>query len=303
MAIVDDSTFTHGLWSVATPDPLSFLLNPVLWALLGFPLGIYAFIRGFFLLRRKRFIQDIPRSTIRGAPLGRVEVAGKVEGPYTILAPMSEEDCFYYRALVWSKGERSSWRKAAEESLAAPFFLDDGTGKMMVDPRGAESDLPAVFSEEYETDVPDHLRHFLSRHAVPSGSPLKLEEYCVRPGDTLFAMGTLRENSRSSAGSGQGDAGFLSPEAADLERRGEMEADWPGAAPDPQTRTSRPSAEFDLQPPVVLAGTGNRPLFLSSSSRSEIVQTLGVRSGLYIWGGPILTLICFWYLLSRLGYR
>lgn len=306
MAIVGDSALIHGLLSGSSPDPLSFLLNPVVWALVGFPIGIYAFIRGFFLLRRKRFIQNIPRSTIRGAPLGLVEVAGKVEGPYTIIAPMSEEECFYYRAVVWRKGERGPWRKAAEESLAAPFFLDDGTGKMMVDPRGAETDLPPVFSEEYETDVPDHLRHFLSRHAVASGFPLKLEEYCVRPGDTLFAMGTLRENSGSKApGSGQGETEFLSPEAADLERRGEMEVDWPGAAigaPANVARTSKPSTEYDLHPPVVLAGTRNRALFLSSSSRSEIVETLALRSALYIWGGPTLTLICFWYLLSRLGY-
>jgi hypothetical protein len=303
MAIVGDMALTYGLWSVSSPDPLSFLLNPVIWALVGFPVGIYAFIRGFFLLRRKRFIQNVPRSTIRGAPLGLIQVAGKVEGPYTIIGPLSEEDCLYYRAVVWSKGERSPWRKAAEESLAAPFFLNDGTGKMMVDPRGAETELPPVFSEEYQTDIPDHLRHFLSRHAVPSGLALKLEEYCVRPGDTLFAMGTLRENSRSGAGSSPGE--FLSPEAADLERRGEMEADWPGAAVAPQTnvaRISKPSIEFDLHPPVVLAGSGNRPLFISSCSRSEIVETLGLRSALYIWGGPILSLICFWYLLSRLGY-
>lgn len=299
MAIVGNTALTHGLWWVSSPDPLSFLLNPVIWALVGFPVGVYAFIRGFFLLRRKRFVQNTPRTTIRGAPLGLVEVAGKVEGPYTIIGPMSEEDCFYYRAVVWSKGERSPWRKAAEESLAAPFFLDDGTGQMMVDPRGAETDLPPVFSEEYQSDVPDHLRHFLSRHAVPSGIPLKLEEYCVRPGDALFAMGTLRENLGNEA------AEFLSAEAADLERRGEMETDLPGAVISRQTdiaRSSKPSAEFDLHPSVVLAGSRNRPLFISGYRRSEIVETLALRSALYIWGGPILTLICFWYLLSRLGY-
>lgn len=305
MAIVGNTALADGLWSVSSPDALSFLLNPVLWALIGFPVGIFAFMRGFFLLRRKRFIQNIPRTTIRGAPLGLVEITGTVEGPYTIIGPMSEEDCFYYRAVVWSKGERSPWRKTAEESLAAPFFLDDGTGKMMVDPHGAETDLPPVFSEEYQTDVPDHLRHFLSRHAVPSGFSLKLEEYCVRPGDTLFAMGTLRENSSSSAGTGQGATEFLSPEAADLERRGEMEADWPGPRVGPQinvARMSKPSAEFELHPPVALAGVGNRPLFISSCSRGEIVEALALRSAFYIWGGPTLTLICFWYLLSRLGY-
>jgi len=306
MKLISGIALVAGISVNSSADPLSFLVNPIIWAVVGFVAGIYAFIRGFVLLRRKRFIQNIPRSTIRGAPLGLVEVSGKVEGPYTIIAPMSEEDCFYYRAVVWSKGERSPWRKAAEESLAAPFFLDDGTGKMMVDPRGAETDLPPVFAEEYESDVPDHLQHFLSRHAVPSGFPLKLEEYCVRSGDALFVMGTLREN-HAAEGRASVEGELLSPEAADLQRRGEIEAILPPAAVPVQTnasRASKPSAEFDLHPPVVLAATGsNRPLFVSIRSRSEIVQTLALRSALYIWGGPVLTLVCFWYLLNRLGYQ
>ena len=86
-------------------DPLSVLGNPLIWSIIGFGAGIYFFIRGFVLLRRKRFIQNVPQSTIRGASLGLVEVSGKVEGPYTIIAPLSEEDCFYYRTIAGSGGD------------------------------------------------------------------------------------------------------------------------------------------------------------------------------------------------------
>jgi hypothetical protein len=162
----------------ALSDLLSLLGNPIIWSVIGFGAGIYFFFRGFALLRRKRSIANVPRSTIRGASLGLVEVSGKVEGPYTIIAPLSEEDCFYYRTTAWKGGE-GTWLKAAEESLSAPFFLDDGTGKLMVDARGAEADLPAAFSEEYQGAVPDYAQHFLNRHGV-SGSAVKLEEYVVR---------------------------------------------------------------------------------------------------------------------------
>ena len=292
--------------SVGSADPLSFLLNPFIWAAVGFVAGIYSFIYGFILLRRKRIIQNVPRCTIRSAPMGLVEVSGKVEGPYTIIAPLSEEECFFYRSVVWCRGERSSWRKAAEENLAAPFFLDDGTGKVMVDPRHAETDLPPIFSEEYETDVPDHLRHFLSRHAISPGSRVKLEEYCVRPNDSLFVMGVLGENrSFPATTNSQFEDGFLSEEAADLQRRGEIDADVPAGAVAIEAnpvQVSKPSSEVDLHPPVALAASKNHPLFLSSRSRSDILQTLALQSALCIWGGPVLTLACFWYLLSRLGY-
>ena len=107
------------------PVLLRLVADPIIWSMIGFGAGIYFFFRGFAPLRRKRFMQNIPRSTIRGAALGLVEVSGKVEGPYTILAPLSEMDCFYYRAVARQGGERT----AIEETLSAPFFLDDGTGK------------------------------------------------------------------------------------------------------------------------------------------------------------------------------
>jgi len=290
------------------PVLLRLVADPIIWSMIGFGAGIYFFFRGFAPLQRKRFIENIPRSTIRGAALGLVEVSGRVDGPYTIIAPLCELDCFYYRTVVWQGAERSSWRKAAEESLAAPFFLDDGTGKVLVDPLGAQTDLPPVFSEEYAGAVPDRLWPFLSRHGISSGFPIKLEEHCIRQGDLLFAMGMLRENA-GPTGTAAADVTheeFLSAEAADLQRRGELESIMPTAlvraAANPQ-RTAPPSAQFDLHPPVVLAGHGTKhPLFFSIHSQREIVRALGWQSALYIWGGPILTLACFWYLLNRLGY-
>ena len=45
-----------------------------------------------------------------------------------------------------------------------------GTGKLLIDPRGAETDLQPSFSEDVEWDsAPDYIRHFLSRHGVTSG--------------------------------------------------------------------------------------------------------------------------------------
>jgi hypothetical protein len=281
-------------------DPLSVLGNPLIWSIIGFGAGIYFFFRGFVLLRRKRFIQDVPRSTIRGASLGVVEVSGKVDGPYTIIAPLSEQDCFYYRTIAWTGGERA-WHKAAEESLSGPFFLDDGTGKLMVDARGAQEELPAAFSEEYSSGVPDYARRFLNRHGVSSGLAVKLEEYVVRQGDTLFAMGTLREN---TPGESADAANFLSPEAAELEREQELGGVVLAAGPASAKRSAAVrAAQFDLHPAVVLGSAPNRPLFISVRSQREIVQWLAWKSALYIWGGPILTLFCFWYLLTRLGYQ
>ena len=303
MEPVGGVTFASWASGISLPVLLRLLTDPLIWSFVGFGAGIYFFFRGFSPLQRKRFIQNIPRSTIRSAALGLVEVSGKVEGPYTIIAPLSEMDCFHYRAVARQEGERST----IEETLSAPIFLDDGTGQVMVDACGAKMDLPPVFSENYSEGVPDYLRHFLSRHGISSGLPVTLEEYCIRPGDNLFVLGTLRENvaeSNPSAGGSEGE--FLSAEAADLQRRSEIEAEVPTAAGtslDRPARATRPSPEFDLHPPVLLAGQGKKnPLFISVRSQRDVVQALAWQAAICIWGGPLLTLACFWYLLLRLGY-
>jgi hypothetical protein len=73
------------------------LSQPLFWAGLGLIFGPFFFWRGFRLLQRKQFIMDIPVSTIRAAALGRVQVSGRAVGPYTLVAPLSHTDCFYYR--------------------------------------------------------------------------------------------------------------------------------------------------------------------------------------------------------------
>ncbi len=166
--------------SGSSPDPLFVLRSPILWGIAGVGIGIWLFFRGFPFLMRKRLIQNTPTSTIRGAALGAVEVSGTVVGPYILISPLSESDCFYYHAVARSTGEDE--KKAEEEVLYAPFFLDDGTGRLMVDPRGTEMELRPSVDEEYSPSTGDAFtRHFLVRRGLSSAVPAKLQEYCIRP--------------------------------------------------------------------------------------------------------------------------
>jgi hypothetical protein len=298
-----------------TVDLPSALTDIVPWALIGLGVGVYLFYRGFGLLRRQRLILNTPRSTVRGAALGLVEVSGKAVGPYTLMSPLSALNCYYYRAVAW-RNDGHRWKRAAQETLHAPFFVDDGTGRLMVDPRGAEMDLPAIFAHEYADTVldseiiPDYIGHFLRRHGIPAECPLKLEEYCILPGDTLFVLGTLGENPQLVANGGvsarasqRSGAGFVSEAAADLQRRGEME--FLAAGTEVVSCSSAPAdppEQFDLRPPVMLMkGPSPNPFFISWCSEREIVLTLSWRAFLYIWVGPILMLLCLWLLVRPIG--
>jgi E3 Ubiquitin ligase len=295
--------------SSASPEALFVLRSPLLWGVAGIAIGVFLFFRGFPFLKRKQLIQDIPTSTVRGASLGAVELSGRVVGPYTLIAPLSETDCFYYRAVA--RGSAKEDKNPREEILYAPFFLDDGTGRVMVDPRGAETELRATVDDEYSPSSGDAFtRHFLVRHGISSSFPAHLEEYCIRAGDQLYVLATLRENPglQSAAeclagGVAQREQGFLSADAADLQRRAAIESMLPPGSAPPRIPQNQPleTEGFDLNPPVVLMrGTSGQPFFISCRSQRDVVQELAWRSTLYIWGGPMLALAGLWLIVDHL---
>ena len=204
---LSSKTFVCFLWPVGRLNCAALLLIPItelwLWATLGAVGGLLLFYRGFRLLQRKRLILNTPTSKIRSASLGLVEVSGLAIGPYTIRAPLTGKPCYYYRTIAWElqkSGKDQEWKKVADESLHLPFYLDDGTGLLMVNPQGAETDLHRDFREEYSNslfsteELPQPVRGFLLRHGVSEQYKIRLEEYCIKPKNALFALGTLAEN-------------------------------------------------------------------------------------------------------------
>ncbi len=187
------------LASSNTPSPGGFLV----WGAIGFAAGIYLFFRGFYLLQRRRLILDTPFSKIRSAAMGMVEVSGLAVGPYTMVAPVTGRPCYYYRTVAWEwkrQGKNNQWVKVAGECMYVPFFLDDNTGRVLVDPRGAELDLHHDFQEQFNTsffsrnETPAGVDSFLARHGVATSNKIKIEECCIKPKNALFILGTLGDN-------------------------------------------------------------------------------------------------------------
>jgi hypothetical protein len=185
---------------VRSSPPASLLF----WCLVGLAAGIGMFIYGFRLLLRRRLILDTPFSKIRSASMGMVELSGLAVGPYTMVAPITTRPCYYYRTYVWEwkqSGKNKEWVKVAAECMHVPFFLDDNTGRVLIDPRGADLDLHRDFQQEFNSsffssrdDAPANVCSFLARHGIATSNKIKVEEYCIKPKNALFVLGTLAEN-------------------------------------------------------------------------------------------------------------
>ena len=272
-----------------------------LGAVLGIIFGFYLFLRGFKLLNRKRLIQNIPTSNVRSASLGEVEIAGKAVGPYTIISPLSQSECFYYKATIGDAGDHV-------ETLCVPFFVEDGTGHLMVDLRGADCQLTPSFEEQkYVYDLGECAQHFAARHGFTGGALVRVAEYCLQENDPLFILGTLAENPRSSGAAASsipetcGGTDFLSADAAAAQRAVMLDMMLPSFPTKVRALATLENPTFDLHPPVILKkGEGKTPFVISTDSIKQLVQELASKSFLYIWGGPILVLVCVAVLLGFL---
>jgi hypothetical protein len=107
----------------------------------------------------------------------------------------------------------------AEETRGKPFLLSDKAegdsaekparipagrvlaGRILVDPRGANVDLPRDTYEEYGktllatlTDIPPGLDAFLKRNKVDASAAVRVEEYLLLPGAEVFVRGVAVVN-------------------------------------------------------------------------------------------------------------
>jgi E3 ubiquitin ligase len=175
----------------------------VVYSAIGACVGLYLFFRGFKMLQFKRLIQNTPASKVRSASMGLVELNGMPVGPNTIPAGITGDPCFYYRATAWERvqsGRNTEWKRVADESLFVPFFLQDDTGRMLVNAQGADMDVHCNFKDEFGSSffgssvVPTgSVEDFLLRYGL-SGKHVRLQECCIQPEYPLFVLGTLCEN-------------------------------------------------------------------------------------------------------------
>ena len=177
------------------------------WAGVGAIAGTFLFLRGFSMLRCKRLIMNTPSSKIRSASMGLVEISGTAKGPQTVPAGITGEACYYYRAMAWQlkySGRNREWKKVADESLYVPFFIEDATGDALVDPQGAELDIHCNLKDELGSSffgsgmMPENTSRFLLRYGLSMSEKIRLEEYCIKPGDPLFVLGTLGQNTATA---------------------------------------------------------------------------------------------------------
>jgi len=90
-------------------------------------------------LHRLRTVSGTPTSRIGSAAQGYTELIGRGgEEEAPIYAKYSHLPCLWYRYKVEYRDSKNNWHTEGTGESQAPFVIDDGTGKCIVDPQGAE---------------------------------------------------------------------------------------------------------------------------------------------------------------------
>lgn len=170
--------------------PLVFEHISVLASLVVFFLGAVLLARGSKSFRRYRAVRETPTTdTADASPGEKVEIYGKatVSEQGTHEAPFSEDDCLVCEYEVIEKPRRD---KVVESGTAGVlFYVEDDTGKVLVDPDGVEMYTPLDTRVEVESKRPPDE---ITRGYVDIGvNEVKTEyrERYIKPGENVYVYG------------------------------------------------------------------------------------------------------------------
>lgn len=262
------------------------------------PLAVYLLRRGLDAFWRLRTVSDIPTARIRSAPQGYVELQGwALPRRNPVLGPLTGSPCVWYRFEVEERrrsGKNNSWVTVDRGEANAPFLLDDGTGRCLVLPAGADLHCRAK-------DV----WHGASRH--PSGPPerewlvfsrrYRYTEERIVDGEPVYLLGRFETPRRGPENRERLARHLLSAWKRDPERMKAFDRDgdghislteWEAARAEAQRVAGRSERRIEAEPPMP------RILRTDDPRHPFVISTLGERA--------LLDRLRLWALGGTLGF-
>jgi hypothetical protein len=278
-------------------------------AVVGFGAGLFWFFKGFRVYREYRVLADTPEIPIRSVAMGLVEIHGKATGEETVLSPVTQTPCLFYKVDIerWvSDKSGGHWSHAATDAQGVRFHLEDATGKVLVDAHGAEYDLIQTAKCETGRGVGASLGRVFggtqdsSLAADASVSESDLLNYAQAVASRAHGTFSLDAGSLlSGLGEGSLSLGLGSGHRYRLSEYCILPGHWYDVT---GTCVENPTPQDEHDRNMIVKGQ-NEPTFLITwRSEKEIKSTLRKRAALHIFGGAALAVVCLAILLFRLGW-
>jgi len=137
--------------------------------------AISLFFWGWELFNKQRLIEAIPLATIKSVPMGLVRISGRAVRNNPLVTPITERDCVFFKYLIEKNViALSGNRTEVEEDVSAePFWLEDSTGRILIEPYNCE---PALKKRYFHTESDMH-------------GTRKFSEWYLRDGEYAHVVG------------------------------------------------------------------------------------------------------------------
>jgi hypothetical protein len=165
-------------WQIGTPGA---------WASCLALIAAVSFFAWAANLRRNRAVADTPTSSIASAAQGYAEIYGRTcdGAEYLAEGKLGSLPCIWYRYVSYRKSSDDKWVECARGVSESLFGVDDGTGRVLVDPDRAEvitTHRPTWYEGDYkhveEQLLPSDRIYVLGEFATigGAGSDLSLKD-------------------------------------------------------------------------------------------------------------------------------
>src|SRR5579859_2373969 len=164
--------------------------------------ALACFFAGWHFFRRLQLVEDTPKSVIRSAAQGYVELSGtcRLMPGEPILAPLTRNRCVWWSYSVEryvGSGKNAHWENVRNETSGELFLVEDDTGRCVVDP-----DKASVYPSAKDV--------WYGGSEMPEGGPglgtsrlgasYRYTEQRMQEGDPLYALGYFHTQGPVSAG-------------------------------------------------------------------------------------------------------
>ena len=116
----------------------------IVYLIVGFFGGLWYVYSGVNRYRLVQKINNTATSKVDAAAIGLVELCGKARCAGEMSSPVSNEKCAFWRVIgqYYRSGKHGGWRQIFRRDSSERFYLEDETGKMLIDPNGAQVEIP-----------------------------------------------------------------------------------------------------------------------------------------------------------------
>ncbi len=163
----------------------------------------------YYALSRKRLLENVPTSKVKGVFIGQVEVKGRAVPIPVLRSYLAECACVYYSYGIeerWSRTvtrtdsdgktsthRQSGWTTVGRGGEDPPFLLRDRTGELRIDPDGAEVHGSTVFDETVGMFDPIYFDKGPIESVGDSDHRRRFREEAITVGERVYVLGTARQ--------------------------------------------------------------------------------------------------------------